>query len=142
MTRQSPQRPALSIVKVIWGGLLASQLFYIVVAAQSAGAKISDLRWVWVDFNSPFESALAFAAIGVFAAAYIVSHLVQKAAGQFRSVQSCFQAYVIRLALFEACASMGLVISINTQNPSKIIPFMALSIVGFLLNMPDEAKMD
>ena len=59
---------------------------------------------------------------------------------QWLALGPYFVGKIIACALSESCAAMGFVLANQTHQPQVFLPFLALAILGFLMNRPSESE--
>jgi hypothetical protein len=55
---------------------------------------------------------------------------------------AALQAFVVRLALVEAIALLGLVLAFQRRDPNAIVPFVAIAAVGMLISRLESRKVE
>jgi hypothetical protein len=143
--------PATFTVQVIWGALLAGQLMYLMAAFQmtakrAAGQNLSAVATDPGVLKLPFT----ILAVAVCAAAIFIPRILAKTNPKGVDTQNAplteviplfFTPFIVRIALFEAVTLFGFVLVIAGREPiTTMLPFMAASVVGFILNFPNEVK--
>ena len=132
-------------LRIIWGALLFSVALYVGLAffvqlpPAAAGAP-----------QQPFELIFAVAALGSLGASYFVPQLLIKQLAkpptdapldEKKLARLLMTPWIVRLALCESVAVLGLMLAFVSQQPMKIVPFAALSALAMLTAMPTETAL-
>lgn len=122
----------IDVGQVIWMAILTSPLVLLAVVwagtdpASPAAEGIGD----------PVVLILGLVALGLlYAGAKGVDSLIPRVPGADGTQQELV-VLIIRLALFEAIAILGLAAGLVTGNITAYLPFMFLSLVGIILSRP------
>jgi hypothetical protein len=138
--------PSLMNLQIIWGAILASTVIYVFVA-YAVGGQSSALD---AEQTRIFELVCAAVALSGLGASFVLPRRMLTAAlakepvevGQDtplpRLVRAAFPAWVVRMALCEMVATMGLMLALVTHKPVKIMPFAALAMLALLAAFPSE----
>lgn len=138
----------LSTMKVIWAGIFGSQfIYYFVLKMITSTAGESSAGSL---FNSPLDFVFALLAVSVFVASFIVPNIIYRAARKpvssgeqldFEAMAGSWMVpFIIRLAMIEGIALLGLVLGIIRKNDLAILPFLALSTLAFLIVFPTKER--
>ena len=114
----------------------------------------------WLDFAAP-ALKLPFTVVAVlcWAAAWFVPRVLLAAARRRRAggsggaagaagtpelaevVRLSFVPFIVRLALLEAGTLYGFILTQLSHDPSQIVPFFAVSVLGFAGSFPSEDRL-
>jgi Mg2+/Co2+ transporter CorB len=132
---QSKENPLL-VIRLIWGGLVASILAYAFLAEQAAGPMIPGLT---LDFDHPTHLALSVMSIVMVVMSVILPKRIA-AQAQTKSLNNAFAPLIVRMAILEAITIFGLVLSF-TDEVNHMMPFVSTTLIGFFMNFPTENGM-
>ena len=142
----------LSTLRIIWIALLGSQFMYdyaLKMMIKMAGSgPIETNRLLFGIFALSGGLILL---IGVYLSNFMLEAEKKKLHSLYSPtalkqldfedfVKSFVSPYILRLALFESVALLGLAIAIIHKNPILFYPFAAASSLAFLINFPTEEK--
>lgn len=144
------EKQILLVAKIIWGAMVVALGMYYFIAnfiSQSDSDPLPEFAEKVAQFKSLFI-VLAFVSFGL---AFFIPKLLKRVVDQLskkdlNQSRPTFDAltiprYVIRLALIEFVAILGLVLVLLTHEPSKIIPYLAISGFGFLISYPSKSNL-
>lgn len=117
--------------KLVWSVLLISQFIYVGVCSLSLGGFTSTIE-------RPVFSMIMLATLCVVLGFMLPALFLKnrpRASNYSEALQSYFVPMLVGLILMETSTVIGLVLSFNLQK-NIILPFVFLSIVGFLLSFP------
>jgi len=146
-TSELNEQGMLFTLRMIWGSLLISQVMYVVVPYflnQSATHTLFDPKFV---LSYPFVALTV--AFSLFA--YLLPNKIwENNAKEIRSkkiiptdvqvLQNYFVGFFIRLALLEAIGMLGFVLGFFNHDSFRVIPFVAISMFGFIKSFPTLSK--
>lgn len=142
----TPEKQArmFPVFKVIWGALLFSQAMYVFVVFKEMLASVDPSTYRWFpDFRNPVEATSSFAAVGSFLLSVFVPALIArtnlrrtKGDGGSEKVELLLPPFIVRLAFLEAVCLIGFMLAIVAKNPALMMPFFAVSVLGYLKNFP------
>ncbi len=135
--------------KIVWFALVLSQFLYVFIAAQNGGEWDLSSVGIGPDFTDQTQGTLAIVAFGNFVLAWIIPEFVLKSIRPKLAanlspqavLRSAFAPLIMRLAILESVTLLGFVIAYLSHQPAKILPFMALSLTGFIKCFPTEDRM-
>jgi hypothetical protein len=135
----------LQITTVLWAVFLASPLFFLlvtfVVLSSSEGTTNS------LSFSDPLVLLLSFIGLIVFVLGLRIDQLLARSrpttpggpavdpSGKLR-VERILPVFLIRLALFESVAMLGLVLALLKSSVIPLFPFLLLALAGLMLSKP------
>lgn len=141
--------PPLMNLQIIWGGLLVSTVIYVFVAysvgAQGAAPDPEQTRI--------FELVCAVVALGCLGVSFVLPRRLLAAAIERDSIEvgqdtplpklvrAAFTPWIVRMALCETVATMGLMLALISHTPMKIMPFAALALLSLLTAFPSESAL-
>ena len=141
--------PPLINLQIIWGGLLVSTVIYVFVAYSVGGQGAApDPEQARI-----FELVCAAVALGCLGASFVLPRRLLAAAiardstdvGQDtplpQLVRASFAPWIVRMALCETVATMGLMLALISHTPMKIMPFAALALLALLAAFPSESAL-
>jgi hypothetical protein len=134
---------------IIWGALLMSQLMYVMVALQVSNRVNPNAAATTAD-PGVLKFPLSLAALAAFTAAIFIPRILLKSSANrlntdnapLKDLMKAFMPpFIVRLALFEGVTLLGFVLVIAGREPLiTMLPFLGASMIGFILNFPNEAK--
>jgi cytochrome bd-type quinol oxidase subunit 2 len=142
--------PSVQVMKIIWGALLVALLVYVGISfTMLSGGQPPN--WAGLaDFSDPLRIPLittGFISLAMSATLPKIMLVAQKRKRksaqpmEMREMANLFFVpLIIRLALLESVTLYGFVLVQMKKDPAQIVPFAAVSIVGFLLAFPSEEK--
>lgn len=146
---ESQEERDLLKMRVIWGAFLLSPLMFLVVAWAILSAQESDpsvQEPTLISFSDPLGLAVSAFSLACFAAALNAHKFLPKKGAEPGAVprdpqrpvemESVLAPFVVRLALLETAAMCGLILALLRSEWTYMLPFVALSMVGFLLSFP------
>ena len=123
---------------------------YLFVSIQLSGNRTTGTVATGSTDPGVLKMPLSAMAIVVYAAAIFVPRFLTRANSKSIDPENAplaqlitlfFTPFIVRLALFEAVTLFGFVLVIAGREPvSTMLPFMAASVAGFVLNFPNESK--
>ena len=129
----------LTIAKILWITIGSTPIIFLLVIlmlenpeVDRTGVKISE-----VSFSDPVVLALSLTAICIFFAAQKLPSLLFRGSQPHR--QQILIPFMVRLALFEAIAIIGFVLSIIKSSDFAYLPFLFISLAGFLSSSPSKS---
>lgn len=147
-------RSQLRIMKLIWFALLASSFIYYFMLTLGIGFPQPDPALPSpppsvFDFSLPLGLPATIMGFAMMAAGVFLPALLLRprkwhegeSDSPLDALPRFFPSFVIRLVLFEACATFGFVLAKSSAAPVKMLPFLLATVVGFLLNFPSERRM-
>lgn len=145
-TPELNEQGMLFTLRMIWGSLLISQMMYVAVPHFLGPA-------AHTFFDPQYPLSIPFVALTVAFSlfAYILPnkiwannakemHTKKGTPTGVQVLQNYFVGFFIRLALLEAIAMLGFVLGFFNHDPFRVIPFVTLSMLGFLKSFPTLAK--
>ena len=133
--------------RMIWTGLLLSNIVYFAIAVWSAGVSLRDLSLSWPDMNRGIEAAMvALASIHLLQLVWLRRSAIRwarSAAATPGGIQPghVLARWIVRWALLTAITVCGLVVAFASHDAGKLLPFFVVSLVGLVVMFPIEAKM-
>lgn len=139
-----PATPPLMTLQILWIGLFFSILVYVGVAffvpLGGEGMAAGELRMI--------ELVLALVALSCLVTSFILPRRMLASAvpkGEAgadlelpKLVRLAASPWIVRMALCEAVATMGLVLAFLAHQPMRVVPFAALSALAMLTAFPTE----
>jgi hypothetical protein len=134
-------------LKIIWVALFFSLFMYAVMLTGPAGGG-NPFSFGFPDFSNPFEMAVTVAVLPPLLLAVVIPNFLIKAQKSKVTPETTIAEiyrlahvpWVIRLALIESVTVTGFAIAVMKHNPGKIVPFLIISVIGFLLSFPSDDK--
>lgn len=137
-------RQSQATLQILWLAMTSAVVFYGVIAWMVAGPQAPRLRW-----NEMPVLALLGAGVAVLVAAFIVPNLLARASADESSgtrvapannVPARVQkALIVRFAMLEAGAILGLAAAFVAQSVQLYLPLGVLAILGMLLSFPNDS---
>lgn len=134
----------LNIFVLLWAAILWSCVVFTGLVFFKFPDSIFTSEALSSDSGSMFFIFLAIAVVNFFSA-FIVPGIFFKSLNiemntPFEEIEKkYFVPFILKIVLFESCSLFGLVASFNLQ-ANVILPFFALSLMGFLVSFPSKAK--
>ncbi len=129
----------LTVAKILWITVGSTPLIFLLVIlilenpeGDRFGVKISE-----VSFSDPVVLALSLTAICIFFTAQKLPSLLSKGTQSYRHL--ILIPFMVRLALFEAIAIIGFILSIMKSSDFAYLPFLFISLAGFLSSSPTKS---
>jgi hypothetical protein len=142
--QKNPPLTKFVVCRIIWAALLGSQMMYFVVAYSLMNIQ-------------PMQDDLILKILPIFASialilSVIVPRLIWKISAKKMTkpmmannedvlAGGFLTGFIIRLALLESVALMGLGLFLFTGELKMMIPYSSVSILGFFINFPTKSKM-
>jgi hypothetical protein len=130
MDRQSPPSP--NLLKLIWVVILTSPLAFIVVAWMLSGPE----QMGGAGVGGPLVLGLGVVSFAMFLVGAGLLERMLPSSSSIPEVSRGFTLFMIRIALFEAIAFLGLTASLVSGSFLVYVPFMFLSLTGMVLFRP------
>ncbi len=147
MNNPTPRPDALiQTAKILWFGFLSTPLLILIVAWFVASPKQKDLSSSGSE-SDPIFLILCLIAIVDFVLAQNLHRFVKSpretqstasSLGEPGDLRKGYSLFIVRLALFEAIALLGLVAALLRTNVLLYLPFLLLSLAGLLISSPSE----
>jgi len=138
--------PELSTMRVIWGALLVSLGMYFFVAVKKQPTPfVFDLSAA--NPQNMVEMIISGMAVVMVALAFVLPNLFLNRAKKSVNSQTdvrqmakyYFVPFIVRLALLESCTLYGFAMSFMRRDAMIMLPFVLISVVGYLMSFPTEA---
>jgi hypothetical protein len=138
--------PELSTMRVIWGALLVSLGLYVFVAVQKQPTPFV-FNLSAANPQNMVEMVISGMAVLMVALAFVLPNMflirAKKSVGPQTDVRQMaryyFVPFIVRLALLESCTLYGFAMSFMRRDAMIMLPFVLISIVGYLMSFPTEA---
>ena len=134
----------IQTLRILWAGMFISQIIFGYVldtTIKQAGPNTAEV-------NPQFLTIFGLLGALAYITAIILPKGLIKAAKQNLTPSASLEeilkvytpAFIVRLALFEACTLFGFGLAFLHKDPSLFMPFVTLSMFGFFMNFPKEEK--
>jgi hypothetical protein len=141
--QKNPTLPKLMVCRIIWAALLAGQIMYfgVVYSMMSIQPQSDNLILKIL----PIIASVALI-LSVLVPRFIWKNFAKKLTkpimtnSEDKLVESFLTGFIIRLALLESVALMGLALFLLSGDIKMMIPYSSVSILGFLINFPNKQK--
>lgn len=133
-SQQMPQTK-FSFFVIIWTWLFISLLVYAFVVYSTVGPFV-------LDFSVVLTQPLLILALAVFVLSFFITKVIKHVPAKTKeeALRQSFLPFIIRLVLLEAVVIIGMFLSFQ-ENLNLLIPFLVLSLVGFILAFPVESRL-